>query len=549
MRYLAFRSMSRLRLSSLVIVTVGLAASAATAQVTEPNGTSVPAPTTDPISLQQFFTMQGESINAVADARITPATFQPLCNFEATLVLRQSSAGAGLAWYNVPSDATSTPTVNLIGTAAMFPPAVGSILTSSDIRSSANYTGGLIGFALMKNLGSGPVPVYYSEDMRNADCTGCTMPGYWKMALMYQSTVTPNSYYMAWEDWEGANSTSWQGNDGDFNDQVFQLTGVTCEGSGVPCPTDLLGVCANGVTQCQVGGGIDCIQQIQPSPEKCDNLDNDCNGQVDDGDGLCPGDSVCVNGTCVSPCGSSEFSCFAPYVCMNGLCVDSRCSGVTCMTGQVCQAGVCVGGCDGVMCPHGQQCQLGVCVDPCANVTCQNAVCVDGACVTSCECQPCASGQVCASSGACVDDGCETVTCPTGQFCRGGSCIDSCDGAACPGGADCHDGVCDPPPPPGTVDTTGTGGIIGGTTGTAGTGGSGTIIGTTGQGGSPGVTGGVSGGLPTGSGGAGGSHEEGGVVSCACEAGGPQGSWRVALGMLLGLALGLSRRRPPRRRD
>ncbi|HVZ88478.1 MAG TPA: hypothetical protein VHG72_16015 [Polyangia bacterium] len=61
--------MPSLRVRVLVIATVGLAGSAATAQVIEPNGEAVPAPTTDPISLQQFFTMQGESINAVADAR------------------------------------------------------------------------------------------------------------------------------------------------------------------------------------------------------------------------------------------------------------------------------------------------------------------------------------------------------------------------------------------------------------------------------------------------------------------------------------------------
>ncbi len=430
----------------------------------------------------------------------------------------------------------------LIGTLAQFPLAVGSTINSSDIRSNANYSGGLIGFALMKNEGNGPVPVYYSEDMRNVDCTGCTMPGYWKMALMYQSTLTPNSYYMAWEDWEGANATSWP-DDGDFNDQVFQLTGVTCEGSGVPCPTGMPGVCANGVTQCQVGGGIDCIAQIQPSPEKCDNLDNDCNGQVDDGDGLCPGSEVCVNGTCISPCSTTEFPCLPPYICTNGYCVDPRCSGVTCPTGQVCQAGACVGGCDGVTCPHGQQCELGVCVDPCANVTCKNAVCVEGACVTSCACQPCASGQVCASNGACVDNGCETVTCPTGQFCRGGSCIDACDGAMCPGGADCHDGVCDQPPPPGSVATTGTGGSSGTSTGTAGAGGSGTIV-STGTGGSPGTasTGGASGVGATGTGG--GAHEEGGVVGCSCDAGGPGGSTRVALALLLvvGFALALRRR-------
>ena len=38
------------------------------------------------------------------------------------------------------------------------------------------------------------------------------------------------------------------------------------------------------------GGGTTttCRQTVMPSPEKCDNQDNDCNGMVDEGDGLCP---------------------------------------------------------------------------------------------------------------------------------------------------------------------------------------------------------------------------------------------------------------------
>src|SRR5579863_5703502 len=324
---------------------------AATAQVTEPNGQPVPGPTTDPISLQQYFTSVGENINAVANASITPATFEPLCDFQATLVLSQSSAQGGLAWYNVPDSATdpshtATPTIYLI---PPFPMTVGQVISSSNIRTNVNYTGGLVGFALMKDLGNGPVPVYYSEDTRNVYCNMgpcASTPGYWKMMLSYLSTVTSNEYYMAWEDWEGANASGWP-DDGDFNDKVFAITGVTCDGGGVPCQTGMLGVCANGITQCVVGGSPTCIATIKPSAEKCDNLDNDCNGMVDDGTGLCPGSQVCVQGKCTDPCSTSEFPCAPPLVCTNGLCVDPSCVGVTCKAGQLCQSGTCVGGCDG----------------------------------------------------------------------------------------------------------------------------------------------------------------------------------------------------------
>jgi hypothetical protein len=550
MKHLARRSGIPLSALAFVVPALALVCRSATAQIVEPNGTVVPAPTTDPISLQQYFTSVNENINAIAQASITPATFMPLCNFQATLVLSQSNAAGGLGWYNVPDTSTDpnhtqTPTVYPIGT---FPMTVGTAVASSDIRSNAAYGGGLVGFALMKNLGSGAVPVYYSEDTRNADCTGCTgagmTPGYWKMMLSYESTVTPNEYYMAWEDWEGANTTTWFGNDGDFNDKVFAISGVTCDGGGVPCQTTMPGVCANGITQCVVGGPPTCHATINPSPEKCDNLDNDCNGMVDDGDGLCPSGQVCVQGKCTGPCSDSEFPCGPPLTCVNGLCVDPSCVGMTCKPGQLCQSGACVGGCDGVVCPANQICELGVCVDPCQGVTCNGSVCVLGVCVQNCSCQACPSGQICSTTGACVDTGCDTMTCGTGEVCSKGSCGDACAGAKCPGGAACHNGQCDPPPPPGSTGsggTTGAGGIVGttgtgGLVGTTGTGGRGTGgSGTAGAGGTTLGTGGST--TASGSGGAG-SHEEGGVVSCSCDSAGPGRGGLIAGLTLLALALG-----------
>jgi MYXO-CTERM domain-containing protein len=513
----------------------------AAAQVIEPNGVSVPQPITmDPTTLQQYFAAVNESINAVAQASITPATFMPLCDFQATLVLSQSNAQGGLGWYNVPDattdpNRTQTPTVYAIGT---FPMTVGQAVGSADIRTDARYAGGLVGFALMKNLGSGVVPVYYSEDTRNADCTGCTMPGYWKMMLSYQSTQASNEYYMAWEDWEGANSTTWFGNDGDFNDKVFAISGVTCEGGGVPCMTNMPGVCATGITQCVVGSSPACTSTIKPSAEKCDNLDNDCNGMVDDGAGLCPGKQICSHGQCVDPCSTGEFACGPPLVCVNGFCVDPGCETVTCKAGQVCHGGVCVGGCDGVVCPTNQICELGVCVDPCAGVTCKAGACVLGACVQSCSCQPCPSGQTCTASGACVDKGCEAITCNTGQVCVKGACNDACADAKCPGGASCSNGQCGqplpPPPPTGTGGSSGTGGdgAGGATGGTSGKGGSGA--------GGTGGTLGLGGTGTTGSGGTG-AHESG-VVSCSCMSAGPGGSGGAFLLAMMTLAAFTRRR-------
>ncbi|HRI67356.1 MAG TPA: MopE-related protein [Polyangium sp.] len=48
------------------------------------------------------------------------------------------------------------------------------------------------------------------------------------------------------------------------------------------CSTGQLGVCRAGVLGC-VDGQITCKPSKMPSAEICDGLDNDCNGQTDDG--------------------------------------------------------------------------------------------------------------------------------------------------------------------------------------------------------------------------------------------------------------------------
>ena len=53
-------------------------------------------------------------------------------------------------------------------------------------------------------------------------------------------------------------------------------------GGGVACNTGKPGVCAAGTTACQ-SGAIVCVENVQPSAEVCDGLDNNCNGMVDEG--------------------------------------------------------------------------------------------------------------------------------------------------------------------------------------------------------------------------------------------------------------------------
>ncbi len=190
-----------------------------------------------------------------------------------------------------------------------------------------------------KTGGGFPLPVRgpdSSAECNNGDTQPCGISNVGQCSFGIQ-TCDINGQ---WGDCEGEIGPSQETCDGNDNN----CDGQTDEGFGVGDACGI-GICSGGMLECNIdGSGTQCSSDFLATSETCNGIDDDCNGEVDEGcncidgteqlcdlqEGACAGSTrICVNGEW-PVCDQNNFSQYYELIetsCSDG--IDNDCDGVT----------------------------------------------------------------------------------------------------------------------------------------------------------------------------------------------------------------------------
>ncbi|MEP6652587.1 MAG: hypothetical protein ABJA82_04475, partial [Myxococcales bacterium] len=252
------------------------------AVVSQPTGEMMPTPApmsdvdkatsrgfaADTVTLEGLFKYRMEALNPVQDAHTMPGTFSPKCEFTGQLLLHGGACHVALGWYNVTPGSTTPPppteiyelvpaqlpkcppppaVINPLQACADdndFAPLADTVTTlapqhrwnapvfrATNIRNDPRYKGGLIGFAMFRGQDQCTQAKFSQAELNTkSPAMPPTNGAPWVTVLIYQSVQDPTGYYIAFEDLPIKTTWKDSGNDGDFNDFVYFVTGVNCEG-------------------------------------------------------------------------------------------------------------------------------------------------------------------------------------------------------------------------------------------------------------------------------------------------------------------------------
>jgi hypothetical protein len=299
-------------------------------------------------------TMAG-ALNAVEDAQVLPEAYRPVPNasgsYDVTFVDIGEGAGFrnSFGWFWLGDDVTNPANLRTIfgcrtydtcdcpcattrtitvdfdtqpGFAAGRP--IGFWLRTPERLDNSRENGTFDGSACDFNRGCDPTGanvndscggrldtnnrIYFTNAALNDD-------GDFKHFLVYESATRPNTFYFGFED-------LFRGGDNDFEDMLVRATGLvplcdprpeTCNNLDDDCDgviddglTQACGTaCGAGVRTC-VAGSFGACSAPTPVTEngvvtRCDNLDNDCDGTIDEG----------ISRACSNECGAGTEVCIA----------------------------------------------------------------------------------------------------------------------------------------------------------------------------------------------------------------------------------------------